>query len=208
MRRTKKTKAKKPKKTHTRRRGGGPKGKRVAFGEPQEMEFETPIQELVMDASESRVRKCPSITHIRPEHFPCRYKNTVFADRNEFLVWYKDELNRRAAVASPSYKTHLKRRVATETGKWDTYVPHEFRAYNDLTGTIEDVRPFGAAEQESSRALLIQRRKERKDAQEQWRREVQEFRKQLQAEAQKRASEKALSEAAADAKGNLLMEIY
>jgi hypothetical protein len=186
LRKTRKNKNKKTRKNKTpkyfKRNGGmnGKSKKKVTFGEVEEREFVTPILERNSVELELKLyNRCPSVKYIRPHHFPCRYKNTLFIDKDQFAEWYRSEIERQykpGIIPKSKYKDYIKRRELSETGYWDTYIPEEFRSYNETTGVIEDIRPFAAEDEEISKTLLHEKRRQRKEEQEKWKRDVREFR--------------------------------
>lgn len=166
------------------KKGGmpGKTGKKVTFGQVEEREFITQPTKITREDVELEYsKKCPPIKDIRPYHFPCRYKNTVFSNREEFLEWYKSEMERQykpGKISKSQYKDYIKRRALDETGYWDTYIPEEFRSYDERTGVVEDIRPFATEDEEVSKAkaILNEKRRQRKEQQEMWKRDVKEFR--------------------------------
>lgn len=159
-----------------RHRGGmpGKTAKRVSFAEPIIIEFETPLEKH----ESSDYRLCPSFKHIRGHHFPCRYKNTIFENQNEFAEWYREEI-KKTIERNLDKKRHLSKirdEQLSATGNWNRYIPPEFRSYNE-EGVIEDVLPFSPTlGEEESRELLRQKRRERKLATHKWLEDVNTYR--------------------------------
>jgi hypothetical protein len=162
------------------KRNGGMPGKKVTFGEVEEREFVTPMTKLTREDVElASYNLCPPIKHIRPYHFPCKYKNTVFSDKDEFAEWYRSEIERQykpGVIPKSKYKDYIKNKELSESGYWDTYIPEEFRSYDETTGVVEDIRPFAIEDEEISKGLLREKRRERKQKNKNWQRDVKEFR--------------------------------
>jgi len=183
LRKTRKNKNKKTRKNKPPKyfkRNGGMPGKKVTFGEVEEREFVTPTPERTgLDLELKLYPDCPPIKHIRPNHFPCKYKNTVFSDKDEFTEWYRSEIERQykpGIIPKSKYKDYIKNKELSESGYWDTYIPEEFRSYDEATGIVEDIRPFASEYEEVSKNLLREKRRKRKEQLKNWQQDVKEFR--------------------------------
>lgn len=176
---------------YNRRRYGGMK-KRVSFGEVEEREFVTPpVARDSRDLELRLQRPCPSLNRLQSRDFPCKYKNTVFANAYEFAEWYKEYLSTKIMSAKEKEK-HLedvKRRLLEETGRWESFLPEPYRSYDEATGVIEDVRPFAETDEEESRRLLDEKRRERKSEQGRWMKDVQMFKEKKRREEEEEDNE-------------------
>lgn len=175
------------KKTYkNRRRGGMPtgKGKTVRFGQEGVKEFTTvPSYEDEYDemSSTSHYRRCPHPKYITPSIFPCRHKNTVFKNYDEYMEWVN--LKRTASRAetshgidSVSHYRNVRDEELKSSGRWNKYIPPEYRIYNEETGEIMDVRLF-QPDSDEERMFLAQQRQRRNKEKEKWMQDVATFKR-------------------------------
>jgi hypothetical protein len=169
-----------------RRRGGMPsgKGKTVRFGEERIKEFATApsyTDEYDEMSSISHYRRCPHPKYITPTIFPCRHKNTVFKNYDEYMEWVN--LKRAAVSAETSHGRDMLghyRNVRDEelksSGRWNKYIPPEYRIYNEETGEINDSRLF-QPDSDEERMILAEQRQKRNKEKEQWLQDVAKFKR-------------------------------
>lgn len=83
----------------------------------------------------------------RPKNFPCRQKNTVFDNAEEFNEYARDvsdTIMRRRRKGLPSVSSHYKtmKNKLKATGSYRKKIPPEYRFYDEDSGRIIDVRLF------------------------------------------------------------------
>lgn len=170
-----------------RRRGGMPngKGKTVRFGEDRIKEFATSPSYLHDDYDEdtsiSHYRRCPHPKYITPGIFPCRHKNTVFRNYDEYNEWVN--LKKNAALAETSHGSdmishyrNIRDANLMTTGRWNKPIPPEYRIYNEETGEINDTRLY-QPDSEEERMFLAQQRINRDKEKEKWAQDVAKFKR-------------------------------
>lgn len=169
-----------------RRRGGMPngRGKTVRFGEERVREFTSPPSYTDYDDEETSIshyRRCPHSKYITPGIFPCRHKNTVFRNYDEYKEWIN--LKRSAALAETSHGLdmaahyrNIRDANLVTTGRWNKPIPPEYRIYNEETGEIKDTRLF-EPDSEEERMFLAQQRRNREKEKEKWMQDVAKFKR-------------------------------
>lgn len=174
------------KRLNTRRRGGMPngKGKTVRFGEARIKEFATApsyTDEYDEMSSISHYRRCPHPKYITPGIFPCRYKNTLFKNYDEYKEWIN--IKRAASTSHTTSATDpithyraIRNEELKSTGRWNKYIPPEYRIYNEETGEINDSRLF-QPDSDEERMTLAQQRQKRNKEKEQWLQDVAKFKR-------------------------------
>jgi hypothetical protein len=174
------------KNTYKKRRGGMPngKGKTVRFGEERVREFTTAPSYTDYedeDSSISHYRRCPHKKYITPGIFPCRYKNTVFKNYDEYIEWVN--LKRNAATAETSHGPdmlahyrNIRDANLMTTGRWNKPIPPEYRIYNEETGEISDTRLF-EPDSDEERTFLARQRINREKEKEKWMQDVAKFKR-------------------------------
>jgi hypothetical protein len=89
----------------------------------------------------------------RPKKYPCRIKNSIFENIEEFNEYARDVsdtiINRRRK-GLPSVSSHYKtmKNKLKESGSYRKKVPEEYRFYDEDSGRIVDVRLFPNEDEE------------------------------------------------------------
>jgi hypothetical protein len=170
-----------------RRRGGMPngRGKTVRFGEDNVKEFaSSPFYTHDYDDEETSIshyRRCPHSKYITPGIFPCRHKNTLFRNYEEYKEWIN--LKREAALAQTSHGSdmlghyrNIRDANLMTTRRWNKSIPPEYRIYNEETGEITDSRLHEPTSDEE-RLFLSQQRRNRDKEKEKWMQDVAKFKR-------------------------------
>lgn len=83
----------------------------------------------------------------RPKKYPCRIKNSIFENVDEFNEYARDVSDRiisRRRKGLPSVSSHyttMKHKL-TESGSYKKKIPSQYRFYDEESGRIIDVRLF------------------------------------------------------------------
>ena len=89
----------------------------------------------------------------RPKKYPCRIKNSIFENVEEFNEYARDvsdTIISRRRKGLPSVSSHYKtmKNKLKETGSYKKRVPAEYRFYDEDSGRIIDVRLFSNEDDE------------------------------------------------------------
>jgi hypothetical protein len=108
----------------TRKNGSGPtlsKVKRrqnVKFGNDAIHVFDNRItSETEPESVQSIIQKCPDFRFIRPIHFPCRYRNTIFENVSDYNEWIRIKIEKNRGIDVIKHNADIRKQL-DEIGQW------------------------------------------------------------------------------------------